>query len=115
MFRLPVIYLILLLHSCLHVVWLVLDFVNDLLEFINTSKMLTQAIDEKSAECDALSDTVAACCRTFGIEDIPSGSSPQSHMLALSGHTWSKLHGALHIGVKLALAVVSSHYEIDLE
>lgn len=28
---------------------------------------------------------------------------------------WSKLHGALHTGVKRALAVVSSHYDTDLE
>jgi hypothetical protein len=36
-------------------------------------------------------------------------------MLALSGHMRSKLRGALHTGVKRALATVSSHYKIDLE
>jgi hypothetical protein len=51
--------------------------------------------------------------RTFGAEDIPSGGSPQSGMLALCGHRWSKLYEALHTGVKWALAVVTSHYEID--
>lgn len=36
-------------------------------------------------------------------------------MLALSGHMQSKLHGALHTGVKWALDIISYHYEIDLE
>jgi hypothetical protein len=104
-----------LLQSCLCFVWLVLDFEEDLRESIDTSKTLTQAFDEKEAECNALSDAVAAFCRTFGFEDIPSGSSLRSRMLALSGHMRSELHEALHTSVKRALAVVSSHYEIDLE
>jgi hypothetical protein len=37
----------------------------------DTSKMLTEAFDEKSAEYDALSDVVAAFYRTFRIKDIP--------------------------------------------
>jgi hypothetical protein len=35
-------------------------------------------------------------------------------MRALSGHVQGELCGAVHIGVKRALAVVASHYEIDL-
>jgi hypothetical protein len=53
--------------------------------------------------------------RTFGFEDIPSDSFPRSRMRALSGHVRSELRGVLHIGVKWALAVVSSHYEVYLE
>jgi hypothetical protein len=36
-------------------------------------------------------------------------------MLALSGHMRSELREALHTGVKRALAIVTSHYKIDLE
>jgi hypothetical protein len=36
-------------------------------------------------------------------------------MLALSGHVQSELREAVHTGVKRALAVVASHYKIDLE
>jgi hypothetical protein len=64
---------------------------------------------------NALSEAVADIGRTFGVKDIPSGGSLRSHMLALSGHMQSKLCEALHTGVKQALAVVASHYEIDLE
>ena len=35
-------------------------------------------------------------------------------MLALSGHMRSQLRGALHTGVKWALAVISLHHNIDL-
>jgi hypothetical protein len=66
----------LLLLLCLRVVWLVLGFGKDLLESIDTSKTLAQAFDEKSVEHDALSDAVATFCLTFGIDDIPSSSSP---------------------------------------
>jgi hypothetical protein len=76
MFHLRVICLIGLLHQlCLRFVYLVLDF-KDLIESIDTSKTLTRAIGEKSVECNALSDAVAAFYRTFRIEDVPSGSSP---------------------------------------
>lgn len=36
-------------------------------------------------------------------------------MLALGRHMRSKLCEAVHTGVKWALAVVASHYEVDLE
>ena len=44
------------------------------------------------------------------------GSSLGSHLIALSGRVHERLRGALHTGIKRALAVVSSHYAgIDLE
>jgi hypothetical protein len=36
-------------------------------------------------------------------------------MLALSGHMWSELCEAVHTGVKRALTVIASHYEIDFK
>jgi hypothetical protein len=36
-------------------------------------------------------------------------------MQALGGYVQGELHGAVHLGVKRAMAVVASHYEIDLE
>lgn len=96
-------------------IWLVLEFEWDLHVSIETSKTLTRAVDDKSTEYDALSDVVAIFRQTFGIDHTPSGSSPQSHVLALSGHMRRKLREALHIGVKWALAIVFSHYEANLE
>jgi hypothetical protein len=82
---------------------------------ISLSQTLSQAIDENIAVLKALSEVVANFGWTFGAEDIPSGGSPWSHMLTLSGHMRSKLHGAVHTRVKQALVVVASHYEVDLE
>jgi hypothetical protein len=33
----------------------------------------------------------------------------------LGGHVRSRLHGALHHGVRRAFAVLASHYDVDLE
>ena len=49
------------------------------------------------------------------MEGVQSGSSLRSRLTALIGQACQRLREALHIGVKRALAVVSSHYTgIDL-
>jgi hypothetical protein len=63
----------------------------------------------------AMSEAISAFCQAFGLDDVPSGSSPQSHLRALGGHVHSRLHGALHHGVRGAFAVLASHYDVDLE
>jgi hypothetical protein len=62
-----------------------------------------------------MSEAISAFCQTFGLDDVPSGSSPQSRLRALGGHVRSRLHGALHHGVRRAFAVLASHYDVDLE
>jgi hypothetical protein len=62
-----------------------------------------------------MSEAISAFCRAFGLGDVPSGSSPQSHVRALGGHVRGRLHGALHHGVRRAFAVLASHYDVDLE
>jgi hypothetical protein len=79
------------------------------------SQMLTRAINEMSATYDAQSDIVVTLYQTFWIKDNPSGSSPRSRVLALSGHMRSELREALHTGMKRVLAIVVSHYIVDLE
>jgi hypothetical protein len=63
----------------------------------------------------AMSEAISAFCRTFSLDDVPSGSSPQSHLRALGGHVRNRLRGALHHGVRRAFAVLASHYDVDLE
>ena len=63
----------------------------------------------------AMSEAISAFCRAFGLDDVPSGSSPQSHLRALGGHVRSRLRGALHHDVRRAFAVLASHYDVDLE
>lgn len=67
------------------------------------------------AELKELSNAVAEFSRDLGAVDVPLGESSWSRMQALSGYVRSKLHEAIHLRVKRALAVVSSHYEINLE
>ncbi len=63
----------------------------------------------------AMSEAISAFCQVFGLDDVPSGSSPQSRLRALGGHVRSRLRGALHHGVRRAFAVLASHYDVDLE
>jgi hypothetical protein len=63
----------------------------------------------------AMSEAISDFCRAFDLGDVPSGSSPQSHLRALGGHVRSRLRGALHHDVRRAFTVLASHYDVDLE
>jgi hypothetical protein len=63
----------------------------------------------------AMSEAISDFCQAFDLGDVPSGSSPQSHLRALGGHVRNRLRGALHHGVRRAFAVLASHYDMDLE
>ena len=47
----------------------------------------------------AMFEAISAFCVAFDLADVPSGSSPQSHLRALGSHVRSRLRGALHHGV----------------
>jgi hypothetical protein len=78
-------------------------------------KALAQAAEHKEADRVAMSEAISAFCRAFDLNDIPSGSSPQSHLRALGGHVRNRLRGALHHDVRRAFAMLASHYDVDLE
>jgi hypothetical protein len=78
-------------------------------------KALAQAAEQKEADRVAMSEAISAFCQVFGLDDVPSGSSPQSRLRALGGHVRSRLRGVLHHGVRRAFAVLASHYDVDLE
>jgi hypothetical protein len=84
-------------------------------ESIKNCKALAQAAEQKEADRTAMSEAISAFCWTFGLDDVPSGSSPQSRLRALGGHVRSRLRGALHHDVRRAFAVLASHYDVDLE
>jgi hypothetical protein len=84
-------------------------------ESVKNCKPLAQAVEQKEADRAAMSEAISAFCQAFGLDGIPSGSSPQSHMWALGGHVRSRLRGALHHDVRRAFAVLASHYDMDLE
>jgi hypothetical protein len=84
-------------------------------EAIKNYKALAQATEQKEADRVAMSEAISAFCQAFGLDDVPSGSSPQSHLWALGGHVRSRLRGALHHDIRRAFAVLASHYDVDLE
>jgi hypothetical protein len=84
-------------------------------ESVKKCKALAQAAEQKEVDRMAISEAISAFYRTFGLDDVPSGSSPQSCLRALAGHVRSRLRGALHHGVRQAFAVPASHYDMDLE
>jgi hypothetical protein len=102
--------------SCLkNIVRLSSGFETTLNKSVKNSKTLAQAAEQKEADRMAMSEAISAFCQTFSLDDVPSGSSPQSRMWALGGHVRSRLRGALHHGVRRAFTVLSSHYDVDLE
>jgi hypothetical protein len=102
--------------SCLkNIVRLSVGFETALNESVKNCKALAQAAEQKEANRVAMSEAISAFCWAFGLDDVPSGSSPQSHLWALGGHVRSRLCGALHHGVRRAFAVLASHYDVDLE
>jgi hypothetical protein len=62
-----------------------------------------------------MSEAISAFCQIFGLDDVPSGSSPQSRLQSLGDHARGRLREALHHDVRRAFAVLASHYDVDLE
>jgi hypothetical protein len=98
-----------------NVVLLSAEFETTLDEFVKNCKALAEAAEQKEADRVAMSEAISAFCQAFGLDDISSGSSPQSHLRALGGHVRNRLRGALHHDVRWAFAVLASHYDVDLE
>jgi hypothetical protein len=80
-----------------------------------STKALAQAAEQREADHAAMSEAISAFCRVFGLDDVPSGSSPQSCLQALGDHARDRLREMLHHGVRRAFAVLASHYDVDLE
>jgi hypothetical protein len=63
--------------SCLkNIVRLSSGFKTALNESVKNYKALAQAAEQKEADRMTMSEAISAFCRTFGLDDIPSGSSP---------------------------------------
>jgi hypothetical protein len=84
-------------------------------EAVKNCKTLAEAAEQKEADRVAMSEAISAFCQAFGLDNVSSGSSPQSHLRALGGHVRDRLRGALHHGVRRAFTVLASHFDVDLE
>jgi hypothetical protein len=80
-----------------------------------STKALAQAAEQKEVDRVAMSEAISAFCQIFGLDDVPSGSCPQSRLQALGDHARGILREALHHGVRRAFVVLASHYDVDLE
>jgi hypothetical protein len=54
-------------------------------------------------------------CQAVEEGEAQVGSSLASRLRALGGHVSRRMRRALHLGVKKALSVVASHYQVDFE
>ena len=65
---------------------------------------------------NVLRSAARTACEALEVEGVQLGSSLESRLIALSGQVRERLRGALHTGVKRALAVIASHYiGVDLQ
>jgi hypothetical protein len=76
-----------------NVVLLSAGFETALSESVKNCKALAQAAEQKEADLVAMSEAILDFCQAFGLDGVPSGSSPQSHLRALGGHVRSRLRG----------------------
>ena len=67
-------------------------------------------LETEIREHETLKSAARTACEALEIEGVQSGSSLRSRLIVLSGQVREWLRGALHTGVKRALAVISSHY-----
>ena len=67
-------------------------------------------LDNEIGDHEALKRAALSACEALEVEGVQSGSSLGSRLIALSNQMRERLRGALHTGVKRALAVISSHY-----
>ena len=79
------------------------------------SATVQAVLEAETGEHDALQSAAHTVCEALEVEGVQSGSSLRSRLTALSGQVRERLWAALHTGIKRALAIVSSHYAINLE
>jgi hypothetical protein len=77
-----------------NVVLLSTGFETALNESVKNCKVLAQAAEQKEADRVAMSEAISAFCQAFGLDGVPSGSSPQSHLRALGPCVQQTLRGA---------------------
>jgi hypothetical protein len=64
---------------------------------------------------EALQAAALETCQGIEEGEAQVGSSLASCLRALEGHVSQRMHRALHLGVRKALGVVGSHYQVDFE
>jgi hypothetical protein len=73
------------------------------------------AYNSSQRELEELRAAALEVCQEVEEGEAQAGSSLASRLRALGGHVSQRMHRALHLGVKKALSVVASHYQVDFE
>jgi hypothetical protein len=73
------------------------------------------AYNSSQQELEELRVAALEVCQEVEEGEAQARSSLASRLRALGGHVSQRMHRALHLGVKKALGVVASHYQVDFE
>jgi hypothetical protein len=73
------------------------------------------AYNSSQLELEGLRAAALEVCQEIEDGDAQAGSSLESRLRALGRHVSQRMRRALHLGVKKALGVVASHYQVDFE
>ena len=76
---------------------------------------MTRTVEQQGAKLREVPEAVVDLFQDLDVVGVPRGGPMRPCMQALGDFVWGELRGAVHFGVKRALAVVASHYETDLE
>jgi myosin heavy subunit len=79
------------------------------------AEVVQTAYNSSQQEFEALEAATLEICEEEEEGAAQAGSSLASRLRALGGHVSQRMHRALHLGVKKALGVVASHYQVDFE
>jgi hypothetical protein len=79
------------------------------------AQVVQTAYNSSQQELEVLRAAALETCQEVEEGEGQAGSSMASRLRALGGHVARRMHPALHLGVKKALGVVASHYQIDFE
>jgi hypothetical protein len=73
------------------------------------------AYNSSQQELEELRAAALEVCQEVEEGEAQAGSSLASRLRALGGHVSQRMRRTLHLGVKKALDVVASHYQVDFE
>jgi hypothetical protein len=73
------------------------------------------AYNSSQQELEELRAAALVTCQAVEEGEAQDESSLASRLRALDGHVSRRMRRALHLGVKKALGVVASHYQVDFE
>jgi hypothetical protein len=79
------------------------------------AEVVQTAYNSSQQELEALQAAALETCQGIEEGEVQAGRSLASHLRALEEHVSQRMRRALHLGVKKALGVVGSHYQVDFE